>query len=205
MFKADGYTTFDFSLPDAEGNKVSLKDEKFKNKVVILTIGGTWCPNCMDEAAYVAPWYQKNKDRGVEVVGVQFERKTDPVYVKNAMENFGCQPQIIYVEVFGGVADKNAVYGNPGAKYFPILSNHPPSINHARWIRSTPVSRVLQQGIIIPNFSKNLTAKSINCSGKQRFSQLKYIMDTKIKNDHCMIKIRSMSMRLVNWADKFGM
>lgn len=112
-----GYTTFDFSLPDAEGHKVSLKDNKFKNKVVILTIGGTWCPNCMDEAAFVAPWYQKNKNRGVEVVGVQFERKADEAYVKNAMENFKKRFGITYTEVFGGLADKKAV-----AASFPALN-----------------------------------------------------------------------------------
>jgi len=113
----DGYTSFDFSLPDVEGNKVSLKDEKFKNKVVIVTIGGTWCPNCIDEAGFVAPWYKKNKSRGVEVVGVQFERKTDAAYVKTAMENFKKRFGIEYTEVFGGLADKKAV-----AASFPALN-----------------------------------------------------------------------------------
>ncbi|RKR80433.1 peroxiredoxin [Mucilaginibacter gracilis] len=113
----DGYQTFDFTLPDADGNKVSLKDAQFKNKVVILTIGGTWCPNCMDEATFVAPWYKKNHQRGVEVIGVQFERKTDPAYVKNAMENFKKRFGIAYTEVFGGLADKKAV-----AESFPALN-----------------------------------------------------------------------------------
>jgi len=84
----DGYTTLDISLPDVDGNKISLKDEKYKNKVVIVTITGTWCPNCIDEAGFLAPWYKKNKGRGVEAIGVHYERKTDPVYVKNAIENF---------------------------------------------------------------------------------------------------------------------
>jgi peroxiredoxin len=105
----EGNKTFDFSLPDADGNKISLQDDKFKNKVVILTIGGTWCPNCIDEAGFVAPWYQKNKGRGVEVVGVQFERKADAAYVKNSMENFKKRFGITYTEVFGGLADKKAV------------------------------------------------------------------------------------------------
>lgn len=113
----EGYTRFDFSLPDADGNKVSLNDQKFKNKVVILTIGGTWCPNCIDEATFLAPWYQKNKSRGVEIVGVQFERKTDPAYVKNALENFRKRFGITYTEVFGGLADKKAV-----AESFPALN-----------------------------------------------------------------------------------
>jgi peroxiredoxin len=113
----EGYKTFDFSLPDADGSKVSLKDDKFKNKVVILTIGGTWCPNCIDEAGFVAPWYQKNKSRGVEVIGVQFERKADSGYVKNAMEKFKKRFNIAYTEVFGGLADKKAV-----AESFPALN-----------------------------------------------------------------------------------
>ena len=113
----EGYTAFDFSLPDVDGNKISLKDEKFKNKVTIVTIGGTWCPNCMDEASFVAPWYKKNKGRGVEVVGVQFERKAEPAYVKNAMENFKKRFGIEYTEVFGGLADKKAV-----AESFPALN-----------------------------------------------------------------------------------
>jgi thiol-disulfide isomerase/thioredoxin len=113
----DGYTSLDFTLPDADGNKISLKDEKFKNKVVIITIGGTWCPNCMDEAAFMAPWYKKNKDRGVEIVGVQFERKADAAYVKNALEDFRKRFGITYTEVFGGIADKKAV-----AESFPALN-----------------------------------------------------------------------------------
>jgi thiol-disulfide isomerase/thioredoxin len=113
----DGYQSFELSLPDADGNTVSLKDDKFKNKVVVLTIGGTWCPNCMDEATFMAPWYQNNHIRGVEVVGVQFERKSDPAYVKNAMENFKKRFGVTYTEVFGGIADKKAV-----AASFPALN-----------------------------------------------------------------------------------
>ncbi|MEJ0032996.1 MAG: hypothetical protein WDO15_22745 [Bacteroidota bacterium] len=39
-----GYEKLEFSFPDLNGNKVSLSDERFKNKVVILQIFGTWCP-----------------------------------------------------------------------------------------------------------------------------------------------------------------
>jgi len=113
----DGYNTFDFSLPDVDGKKVSLKDEKYKNKVVIVTITGTWCPNCIDEAGFPGPWYKKNKDRGVEAIGVHFERKADPDYVKNAITNFKNRYDIAYDEVFGGLADKKAV-----AESFPSLN-----------------------------------------------------------------------------------
>jgi len=113
----EGYKTFDFSLPDVDGKKVSLKDEKYKNKVVIVTITGTWCPNCIDEAGFLAPWYKKNKGRGVEAIGIHFERKADPAYVKNAIEKFKNRYGIAYDEVFGGLVDKKAV-----AESFPALN-----------------------------------------------------------------------------------
>ncbi|KAA6441338.1 TlpA family protein disulfide reductase [Dyadobacter flavalbus] len=77
-FLKPGYETVDFTFPDANGNNVSLKDERFKNKAVIIQILGSWCPNCMDETNFLAPWYKKNKDRGVEIIGLAFERSDKP-------------------------------------------------------------------------------------------------------------------------------
>jgi thiol-disulfide isomerase/thioredoxin len=69
-----GYTGIDFSFKNAEGKTVSLKDDKFKNKVVIVQLMGTWCPNCMDETKFLAPFYDKYKSKGLEVVALAFER-----------------------------------------------------------------------------------------------------------------------------------
>ena len=103
------YTTFDFSLPDIDGNTISLKDKRFKNKVVIVTIGGTWCPNCVDETAFLAPWYTQNKNRGVEIVSIQYERKTDTAFVRKVLTRMRDRYAIQYTQVFGGVADKQVV------------------------------------------------------------------------------------------------
>ena len=67
----------DFSFKNLEGKPVSLTDAKFKNKVVILQLFGSWCPNCMDETAYLAKFYNRYKNKGVEVVGLAYERTTD--------------------------------------------------------------------------------------------------------------------------------
>lgn len=72
-----GYKTIDFSFPDLEGNPVSLKDKQFKDKVVVVQFFGSWCPNCMDEMAFMVPFYNKYKDKGFEVVGLGYERTTD--------------------------------------------------------------------------------------------------------------------------------
>ena len=72
-FLKEGYNSVEFSFPDATGNIVSLKDERFKDKVVIVQIMGTWCPNCLDESKYYADFYNKNKDKGIEIVALAFE------------------------------------------------------------------------------------------------------------------------------------
>jgi thiol-disulfide isomerase/thioredoxin len=72
-----GYKTIDFSFPDLDGKPVSLKDSEFKNKVVIVQFFGSWCPNCMDETAFMVPFYNRYKDKGLGVVGLGYERTTD--------------------------------------------------------------------------------------------------------------------------------
>jgi thiol-disulfide isomerase/thioredoxin len=108
-FLKEGYTSFDFSFPNLEGKKISPADQIYKNKVLIITITGTWCPNCIDEAAFLAPWYKKNKNRGVEAIAVHYERQTDPEYVKKALTRFSKQFDVEYEEVLGGIADKQYV------------------------------------------------------------------------------------------------
>lgn len=105
----EGYRTFDLSLPDVDGQRISLKDDRFKGKPVIVTITGTWCPNCMDEAAFLAPWYQQNKKRGVEVVSIYYERNDDPAYFKKVLSRVKEKYNIGYHQLVGGLADHQLV------------------------------------------------------------------------------------------------
>lgn len=81
-FLKEGYDTFTFSFPDANGNIVSLENERFKNKVVLVQIMGTWCPNCLDESKYYANYYKANKGKDLEIVALAFE------YVKTKEKAF---------------------------------------------------------------------------------------------------------------------
>jgi len=65
---------FAFTLPDLDSNLISLSDARFKDKVVVVQIMGSWCPNCMDETAFLSEYYQKHHDEGLEVIGLAFER-----------------------------------------------------------------------------------------------------------------------------------
>jgi peroxiredoxin len=105
----DGYKSLDFSFPDVNGNLVSLKDKKFQNKVVIITITGSWCPNCIDEAGFLAPWYKINQKRGVEAIAIHYERQTDSAFVTKALTRFRKRFDITYTQVIAGKADKQYV------------------------------------------------------------------------------------------------
>lgn len=72
-FLKEGYDSLEFSFPDENGNMVSLNDDRFKNKVVIVQIMGTWCPNCLDESKYYTKFYDAQKDQDIEIVALAFE------------------------------------------------------------------------------------------------------------------------------------
>jgi peroxiredoxin len=69
----DGYDTLEFTFPDENNNLISLNDKRFKNKVVVIQIMGTWCPNCLDESTFLSKYYNENKQKGVEVIALAFE------------------------------------------------------------------------------------------------------------------------------------
>lgn len=79
----EGFDQIEFTFPDLDGKNVSLSDEKYQDKVVILQIFGTWCPNCMDETRFFSEWYKKNADEGVEIIGLAYEVKPDFTYARD--------------------------------------------------------------------------------------------------------------------------
>lgn len=74
----EDFDKFTFSFKNEKGEKISLEDEKYKDKVVIVQIMGSWCPNCLDEANFFVPLYDKYKEKGLEIIGLSFERSSDP-------------------------------------------------------------------------------------------------------------------------------
>jgi thiol-disulfide isomerase/thioredoxin len=64
---------FAFSFPDVNGKLVSNEDARFKGKVVLAIVTGTWCPNCHDEAQYLVQLDKKYRDKGLAIVALDFE------------------------------------------------------------------------------------------------------------------------------------
>ena len=101
-----GYEKIQFNFKDLDGNTVNLNDKKYQDKVVILQIFGTWCPNCMDETKFLSEWYKKNKDRGVEIIGLAFENKDDFEYAKHRVEVMKEKLGVEYDFLIAGIPKK---------------------------------------------------------------------------------------------------
>lgn len=68
---------FHFAGVDLDGKPVKSTDPRFQGKVLVVTITGTWCPNCHDEAPVLVDLYNKYKSQGLEVVALAFEYSGD--------------------------------------------------------------------------------------------------------------------------------
>ncbi len=83
---------FRFSFPDLQGRLVSNTDARFRGKVVLLNISGSWCPNCHDEAPFLAALYRKYRAKGLEVVTLSFEEAAqlaNPTRLRAFNEQYG--------------------------------------------------------------------------------------------------------------------
>jgi peroxiredoxin len=116
-FLKPGYDRIDFKLPTTSGELISLQDERFKNKVVVIELMGSWCPNCLDESRYLSPFYNKYKDKGVEVIGLAFENSADLAISGPKINNFQKKIGISYPLLFAGTAEDKTI-----AQVLPMLS-----------------------------------------------------------------------------------
>lgn len=95
---------FGFAFKDLDGKDVSLSDARFKGKVVLVQIMGSWCPNCMDETRFLSAFYDEYHTKGVEVVGLAYERSTDFARSQASLRNVQQRFQVKYPMLITGVA-----------------------------------------------------------------------------------------------------
>lgn len=98
-----------FTFPDADSNLVSLSNDRFKNKVVLLQILGSWCPNCLDETKYLVGYYNKHHKEGLEIIGLAFEKTNDFRKASSNIKRLQQRYQISYPILIAGSTGKDAV------------------------------------------------------------------------------------------------
>ncbi|HEX5023959.1 MAG TPA: TlpA disulfide reductase family protein [Agriterribacter sp.] len=104
QIKPGALPKFDFTFKDVNGIPVSINDERFKNKVIILQLLGSWCPNCLDETLFMNEIYERYKSKGVEILGLAYERTPDFERSRQSVQNFMKRLKVQYPVLIPEVA-----------------------------------------------------------------------------------------------------
>lgn len=99
----------DFTLPDPDSNLIAFNQPQHRNKVKIIQILGTWCPNCMDETKFLDSVYAARRDEGLEVYGLAFERTEEFTQAAANVRRMKNRLQVDYPVLIAGVARKGEV------------------------------------------------------------------------------------------------
>lgn len=102
----------DFSLSDLSGQNVSLND--LKGKAVLINFWATWCYPCREEMDDLQAIYDKYKDKGVVVLGINV-REGEGV-VKEFAKRFNITYPLLLDED-GKVSDAYNVFGIPSSLF----------------------------------------------------------------------------------------
>jgi thiol-disulfide isomerase/thioredoxin len=70
---------FRFELPGLDGKTVALDD--LKGNVILVDFWGTWCPPCRKEIPVHKQLLAKCRDRGLTIVGINYERGPEAYFV----------------------------------------------------------------------------------------------------------------------------
>ncbi len=114
-----GVDRLEFSFPDLDGNLQRYPDARHAGKVVLVTVGGSWCPNCHDEALFLKELLASREARGLEVIQLMFERTTDFAGSAKAARDFADKFSIDYpVLIAGTVTDDDVLKKLPQVAAF---------------------------------------------------------------------------------------
>jgi thiol-disulfide isomerase/thioredoxin len=105
----DPSAPFEFSFADLDGRLVSNTDPRFQGKVVIVSITGSWCPNCHDEAPFLSELYRRYQKKGLEIVALSFEEEeqlANPARLRAFIEQYGIEYTVLVAGIPDELADK---------------------------------------------------------------------------------------------------
>ena len=107
----------EFTFPGIDGKNVSYPNKRYHEKVVIIQILGSWCPNCLDETKFFTALHKQYQAKGLEIIGLAFEvpeKLSDKIIkIKDLKSHFGSK----YEFLIAGNASKKAAQ-----KALPVLS-----------------------------------------------------------------------------------
>ncbi len=97
---------FRFNGLDLNGQPVAWDDARFKGKAVVVSITGSWCPNCHEETPYLQTLYEKYKAQGLEVVALAFEYTGEKARDMEQVKIFATRHGVKYAMLWAGATDE---------------------------------------------------------------------------------------------------
>ncbi len=107
--RADSARPFRFAFPDLDGRLVSSADPRFRGKVVLVDLFGTWCPNCHDAAPHLVRLYRDYHARGLEIVGLAYEVTGDTAQDARQVRRYRDKFGIAFPLLLAGTSENEAV------------------------------------------------------------------------------------------------
>lgn len=117
-YLVDGYDSVNFEFPNAKGKMISLDNEEYQDKVKIVQIFGTWCPNCRDETEFLVDYLRENDHPDLEIIGLAFEKHREEEKAFKAIQKYYDHFNMNYEIAYAGYYNKKEA-----AEALPML-NH---------------------------------------------------------------------------------
>jgi thiol-disulfide isomerase/thioredoxin len=106
--QADTTGPFRFAFPDLDGRLVTERDPRFRGKVVVVDVFGTWCPTCHDAAPELVRLYRRYHARGLEIVGLAYEVSGDTAVDRRQVRRYREKFGIPFTLLLAGINDTEA-------------------------------------------------------------------------------------------------
>lgn len=127
---------FTLTLGDSLEDQFDFASYRDPDKVYLMQIMGSWCPNCMDESLYFQELQEKYGSQGLQVIGFAYERHNEKALARNAINRMTQDLNLDYPIFHAGRADKQDA--NDDFAQLDTIISFPTSIllNHRAEIES---------------------------------------------------------------------
>jgi thiol-disulfide isomerase/thioredoxin len=117
-----------FSFRDIDGKTVSFADPRFRDKIVLIQLMGSWCPNCMDETRFLSKFYDRYHNKGVEIVALAYERSTDFARSRVSVRSFRDRFQVKYPMLITGVSVNDSLRAQKTLPQLDVIVGFPTTL-----------------------------------------------------------------------------
>lgn len=98
-----------FKVKDVNGKEVDINEKYYQNKVTVLQVFGSWCPNCIDETNFINKWRKEKPKSNVQFLGISFERSPNKKHAIKMVKKAIKKLNIDYDFYIGGYTSDNKV------------------------------------------------------------------------------------------------